>query len=245
MWDVWPLDRAMEQLYAAFARYPAPSRLSASPYRDAEAILRTLLSAPLRRLDGEQLLPYAGWAMTTVGDADDYRHFLPRILELAIEGQPHLGAEPWVVTGKLDMAGWRGWPAPERSAIEATFRAGWAWKLERTPRYGGALPWLESLAKFGEFEEALTVWHQSRSPYAAEHVAEFVVERGRLLLTRDAPVERTREISPPEVWAPIAAWLRGAEVRRRLDEAVQRADPDVLWTLTSARDIITAADEAT
>ena len=38
-----------------------------------------LTSAPLKELTGEEIGPYSGYAITTVGDADDYRHFLPRI----------------------------------------------------------------------------------------------------------------------------------------------------------------------
>lgn len=99
------LDDAVERLYQAFAGQGPPTRLYASPLRDSEAILRALRSAPLRVLGGEQVLPYAGWAMTTVDGPDTYRHFLPRILELALDNPPHVGAEPDVIAGKLDHRG--------------------------------------------------------------------------------------------------------------------------------------------
>ena len=58
--------------------------MEASPLRDAREILMVLSAVPLRELTGEQVGPYSGWAMTTVGNERDYRHFLPRILELAV-----------------------------------------------------------------------------------------------------------------------------------------------------------------
>ncbi len=76
------LQRLIDDCYDAFAPYPPPRSLHA--LRDPVAILATLTSAPLRELTGEQIGPYAGWAMTTVGDVTDYKHFLPRILEQAV-----------------------------------------------------------------------------------------------------------------------------------------------------------------
>ena len=81
------LQDVIDNCYASFAFYRLPRRLEAPAYRDPTAILATLSSAPLRELTGDQLGPYASWAMTTVGEVDDYRHFLPRILELAIGDQ--------------------------------------------------------------------------------------------------------------------------------------------------------------
>lgn len=45
----------IDDCYAAFAPYPPPRNLHASPLRDPVAILETLTSAPLRELTGEQI----------------------------------------------------------------------------------------------------------------------------------------------------------------------------------------------
>src|SRR4051812_29988453 len=120
---VTALQSAIEQGYAAFGREPRPTSLEASPLRDADAILRTLTSAPLRDLKDKDIGPYSSWAITTVGTPGDYRHFLPRILELAVSNPSWPGAEPAVIAGKLKAGGWEGWPADQREAISATFEA--------------------------------------------------------------------------------------------------------------------------
>src|SRR5690348_5088149 len=97
------LRDAIEQYYAAFAAKPRPQKLEASPLRDPGAILATLTAAPLRELTGEQIRPYSGWAMTTVGTDRDYRDFLPRIFELAVIDPVWLGAEPPIMASRLNM----------------------------------------------------------------------------------------------------------------------------------------------
>lgn len=92
------LSRAVERAYEVFASEPQPQTLHASPHRDAEELLRTLTAAPLRMLTAEQLGPYSGWAMTTVGDERAYRHFLPRIFELSVADRVWVGTEPTVRT---------------------------------------------------------------------------------------------------------------------------------------------------
>jgi hypothetical protein len=70
---------------------------------------------------------YAFKAMTTWGDADAYRHFLPRILELTDCGRSGLpGMSFSVIRDKLERARWSDWPQPAHDAIErfldASFR---------------------------------------------------------------------------------------------------------------------------
>ena len=81
------LAAALQQAYQVFANLPRPAHLEAAPHRDGDRMLSSLTAAPLRELTGEQIGPYAGCAITTVGSERDYRHFLPRILELAVEGE--------------------------------------------------------------------------------------------------------------------------------------------------------------
>ncbi|MGO8015300.1 hypothetical protein AB9E19_10145 [Rhizobium leguminosarum] len=73
------LEDSLRALYPAFLEYPFPSSLDASPLRDAEKILAALKSAPLREIGTAELGQYAASAITTVGSADDFKHFLPRM----------------------------------------------------------------------------------------------------------------------------------------------------------------------
>src|SRR5690348_4317961 len=111
------LSEAIEGAYAKFAAYGRPSKLETSPLRDPKAILATLTGAPLRELTGKQIGPYAGWALTTVGSVQDYKHFLPRILEQAVLAPEWMGTQPQVIAARLKRALWRGWPVSEQAAV--------------------------------------------------------------------------------------------------------------------------------
>lgn len=100
------LQHAIDCCYDLFARYPRPLAFQASPLRNPAEILKTLTAGPLRELTGEQIGPYAGYAITTVGDVDDYKHFLPRILEQAVQQPIWTGTEPPIIGQRLKMANW-------------------------------------------------------------------------------------------------------------------------------------------
>lgn len=170
------LNDAIAQCYAAFANMPCPRRLTASPLRDGDKILRALTSAPLRELSGEQIGPYSGWAITTVGDGDDYRHFLPRILELSVIDPVWLGTEPPVVASRMEMACWRDWPAAQQSAVLRVFHAAFDALVEIHPHDAHSVDgWFCGLITLGQ-SVSLTVerWRCIASPNAGLHMATFI-----------------------------------------------------------------------
>ena len=63
--------------------------------------------------------------MTTVGDEDDFRHFLPRILELLHTGELAEEVDPEIVLGKLAYANWTTWPPAEQAAVRAALEQIW------------------------------------------------------------------------------------------------------------------------
>ena len=166
------LQQAIDAAYRAFAPYPRPTSLDASPLRDADEILRTLTSVPLRELTDEQISPYAGWALTTVGSAWDYKHFLPRILEQAVHERVWVGVEPAIIATKLDMARWRTWPAAEQAAVSDVFAAAWAQAREMHPDEEDAEDWLCGMAALGlDMTRPLTEWLSSPSTNALLQLA--------------------------------------------------------------------------
>jgi hypothetical protein len=177
------LRDAIERSYSEFASMPRPQKLHASPLRDADEILRTLTSAPLRELKGEQVGRYSGWAITTVGDDRDYRHFLPRIFELAVTDPVWLGAEPPVMASRLNMATWRTWPAQQQAAALHFFYAAFDAVVERHPHGGqSADDWFCGIVTLGESASpTFERWRSSASPNAALHMASFIIDEAKHL----------------------------------------------------------------
>ncbi len=131
------LHAAIEALYAAFARYPLRPRVEGCPCCVDEGDVERLHGRPLRALTADDLGNYAFSALYTWGTLDDFKHFLPRLLEL-VAHEPEWWVDPEVVTGRLSYAGWRDWPEPERAAIEAYFGALWRFVLVADPGEAGA-----------------------------------------------------------------------------------------------------------
>jgi hypothetical protein len=118
MSDARNLRRRLDVAYDTFDRYRRPMVLDASPLRDPDKLLKKLTAKPLKLLDGEDVQEYASAALTTVGTVDDYKHFLPRLIDLATQSGI---IEPPTISLKLKKAQWRAWPKNEQQALEAIF----------------------------------------------------------------------------------------------------------------------------
>ena len=77
---------------------------------------RHLLKHKLRELEADEIGNYAADVFLTVGSLDDFKYFLPRILELSVN-ERFSWPDPEVVFGKLKLADWENWPEDERTAI--------------------------------------------------------------------------------------------------------------------------------
>jgi hypothetical protein len=112
-----------ESLYTTFARYPLKPTLRGCPCCVSEADKSRLHVAPLRELTSEDLSRYAWKAMSTFGDEEDFKHFLPRMLELMALGDSPVDDD--LLLHKLEYAKWRTWPAEEVQAVEAFLLEWW------------------------------------------------------------------------------------------------------------------------
>jgi hypothetical protein len=118
-------------LYTAFARYPPPKPMR-TRWGTSLSLeeMRPLMSKPLDQLSWYEVGRYVYKAMSLWGNADDYCHFLPRLLELLVEDPP----EPHTVVNEaltLYNVGdeWRTWPEVEREALPRYLDALWRYIL--------------------------------------------------------------------------------------------------------------------
>jgi hypothetical protein len=113
------LEEAVDGLYRAFARYPRRAAIEVCPHCVGREDQDTLARLPLRSLSCAQLSRFGFKAMTTWGTPDDYKHFLPRILELAStpEAADWPGLDMQLIASKLQLAGCASWASPELAAL--------------------------------------------------------------------------------------------------------------------------------
>jgi hypothetical protein len=197
-----PVAQATEQLYAAFAAYTAPKKLEASPYRDSVKILADLQSAPLRELGDESLRYFANTAISTVGDENDYKHFLPRILQIGFLKD----ASYWIfaLPGKLRSAGWNDWPKLERKAVLDFIVSNVAFALgpESSLDYCSMQEWIVVLVELDQNVVPLLVnWKRTNNKMATD--ARFLAIQG-LVDTAEKKLNDESELQLPFA---ILQWL--------------------------------------
>jgi hypothetical protein len=201
------LRDAIENLYDVFSRYPLGA-VEGCPCCVTDDDQSQIHARPLRELDGDTLSHFIGSAVLTWGDVDDFKHFLPRILELlAIDDYP-LNEELFYF--KLDNAGYDSWPGIERDAVIRFWRAWWT-HLVSTEALRLFDP-IGILACVSHFEEDvdpyLTAWIDCEHPLAGQYLAHSIIWDldGRSDMT---PSGRTA----------LDAWLCSPQVRARLERA--------------------------
>ena len=221
-----PIDpetrRAIDEVYRVFSRYPLPTAWDAAPGENCEHRLAVLSSAPLKKLTGDQLGPYADGALLTIGGVDDYRHFLPRIIELAALGCGNwMGLDVPIVTCRLEYGHWRNWPKDEQAALIEVFLAAFESALHQRPHVGlDAEPWLCGLAVLGEdISPLLARWASSTDPNAALQAASFLCyEPSRLLGSSDNAAYWS--YAEARAWSALGAWAFSEDVASLLRSAL-------------------------
>jgi hypothetical protein len=107
---------ALEAVYRTF-EMPVPSTIEGCPCCIDTRGVDVLLTTPLRELTGQALRRYVSGVFYTVGSEQDFRYFLPRILDISVN-DPGNANDPEIVLGKLGLANWRSWSSGEKRAIE-------------------------------------------------------------------------------------------------------------------------------
>lgn len=126
--------------------------------------------------------------MTTWGDSDDFRHFLPRVLELMAGDADSFDAD--LVLPKLAYGGWGSWPAGEKAAVEAFLMLRWNIGLTQAPRFSlddeepefDAEPWLSGISGTGlDTAPFVDAWQRLGTTNTVGHIAAFLEQNPQLL----------------------------------------------------------------
>ena len=172
-------------------------------------------SKPLKELTAEDLDKYARKALTTWGDEDDFRHFLPRLFELL----PELETNAEIVVGKLRAADWRNWPLPEQSAIEKFLLCHWLCVLAQYPPQYPAPNADDALCTAAQALDDLTpllaLWDANDTPPAAMHLADFVSCSATKYSCKSEYIDGFWEDRPDQV-RQVIQWLQSQPLRDRI-----------------------------
>jgi len=208
-------DAAISELYVVFARYPLRREIDHCEhcvFPEDDALIR---SKPLRQLAGTDLSKYAFKAMTTWGDEEDLKHFLPRLLELWTEDDFMLLTDDQLIR-KMRMAGWGAWPDDEEAAIKSFLIAWWPQILVSAPREELIRILIPLLYEtFGDLGPFLKQWRELAS--TSEPAMEALIGYISYLLIRAPRKYGTEE--DERIRATVEEWLASTSIRKTLEDA--------------------------
>ncbi|SDX96823.1 hypothetical protein [Hymenobacter psychrophilus] len=207
---------AVENIYQVFACYPLNPAMEGSPvYADTiEAWNKMLAAKPLRNLTEEDLQIFYFKALTTWGDVNDFRYFLPRILELltAFSGN----WEEWVALDKLCYGHWKTWPETEQKAIRHYLLTLWREVLISESEMANISlgDYLAAIANvYPDSGQLIQLWHQIKSSHKIPRLVDFVYKNPQELLgkKRLSIFDKAHEQS-----AHFFSWLTSAALMAEL-----------------------------
>lgn len=116
-YELITMDIIIRPVYQIFKEYSLNPNMDACPCCVNEEDKKQVFSKSLQQLTEEDLNKYSWKALSTWGEVKDFKHFLPRILELEI--YKNVGFH--CLSGKLEYGNFNTWPEHERKVIEDFF----------------------------------------------------------------------------------------------------------------------------
>jgi hypothetical protein len=175
------LQIAVENSYAVFAPYISLPVDKGSPITVTDKMRLPLETQALRELTKEDLDIFVFKALTTWGNEDDLRHFLPRILELTANQAFWTWLGLYQFFHKFKLANWKMWPQEEQVAIEVYCQALWRYILDLIPVSENIFSshtncFLVNLTEILDIQPYLAAWGKSHNEIL--HLANLVSHYG-------------------------------------------------------------------
>lgn len=113
----------IERLYYVFSRYELNEKVTGCYcYVCMDESSNNFLQAkPIKEIDAEEFNQYLGSVDIATGNCNDFKYFLPRILEHLIYDN-NLSIHTWNVLFRVDF---ENWPNDEKSAVVEFFKELW------------------------------------------------------------------------------------------------------------------------
>ena len=179
------LRSSIDKLYEVFSKYPGNPYMEGSPlFENLEEGNRRLFSKPLKQLSAADLSEFTGRAMTTWGEVNDFKHFLPRELELIAlyDGSHYVSG----IFDKLEYGKWETWDNDEQEIIQEFMLAFWKEILKDPTKNAEALfvEYFYVCARYySNYSEVLTIWETDTGKAATKHLADFIFYESAFIFT--------------------------------------------------------------
>jgi hypothetical protein len=207
------LRKSISELYRVFQPYRLGDDFTGCNHCVDPRESEKLAKARLQDLTLGDLRRYAFKAMTTWGEVRHFKHFLPRLFELAADAPGDFELE--ILFGKLQYAKWEEWSPVERDCVDQYLRAFWMATICQSPADECDERVSTVLCALGNACTSvlpfLDAWIGEPGDVRAQQLAQFilvnyddVVTRNRLANAYWGDHERSG--------ADVIAWLKGSQV---------------------------------
>ncbi|CAL2102489.1 conserved protein of unknown function [Tenacibaculum sp. 190130A14a] len=171
------LEKSIEYLYEVFSPYKVSGNLrerSCECCVTNEDITR-LLSKSLHELEVNDINKFTSKAVTTFGDEQDYKHFLPRILELVAISEDSL-IDDFLTFEKLNYLEWETWNNKEIIAVDLFFYYQFENSLKNenvSIEYFNSS--LELICKYKSIDTVIKIWEYNFSILSVKFIVNYVL----------------------------------------------------------------------
>ncbi len=174
------VQETITNLYEVFSKYPLNESMEASPLYSKEKVAKwnqSISTKPLREMSGDELSFIAFKVGYTWGNEKDYKHFLPRFLELIAEYKEGL-IESFIVFKKLSYFLWQNWDEKEQHVVQMFLNSFWLQLLndERLP-YQFEDHFISMFQLYDQPELLLAEWYNAESLASIKQFCDFIIDR--------------------------------------------------------------------
>lgn len=162
---------AIDSLYAVFAPYPWRKVMDACPHC---LVSVSGIEGPLREIPDARMHYYAFKAMTTIGDTSDFKHYLPRMLDLWAQTLTGgvLGLNDEILGSKIAYGHFAEWLDVEQTAILTFSQVLWDTILAHYPARIDVDTFLCTVGNFTAIAPFLARWRETLTTTALAHIAD-------------------------------------------------------------------------
>ncbi|MBK9636781.1 MAG: hypothetical protein IPO63_02845 [Bacteroidetes bacterium] len=186
-------------------------------YDDLDSWNKQLRSKQLRELTDEDLSRFAGKVIMTWGDENDYRFYLPRILELTAELKTPY--DIWTLYSRLEDANWKTWDIKEQTTINGFTLELWNNLLNDNSEKAEWVfkDYFHAIANFyPDFSKILIVWETNHNFASIKHFTNYIFEERQNLFDNDfidSIEKNTKNIQQ------FKTWLTSDKIIRKIETA--------------------------
>lgn len=222
------LTTLVERIYTVFSAYRfKPDFVSrCSPITPPSIDELAALSKSVRELSEKDLGRLPGKVLTTWGDIEDFKHFLPRIIETSILLPDGLFEENFFF--KIAYSGFNDWPNEEREVIVEAVKVYLKNKLRSFPS-NYSINYLQAISFIIGITTIVQVCTDDSSAQCAYFVANCILNPEEYLF--DLPENDTNLFKN---------WLNSTEVKEKLSAAISKSEDEYLtFTIQTALNYLT------